>query len=47
MIQIIEKLYFLLKENNIEMSLAVYPWPQQIENDIVNSKHVEMWSKFL
>lgn len=46
MIQIIEKLYFLLKENNIEMSLAVYPWPQQIENDIVNSKHVEMWSKF-
>ena len=46
MIKIIERLFVLLKKNNIEMSLAVYPWPQQIENDVVNSKHVEMWRSF-
>ena len=36
----------LLVKNNIKMSLAVYPWPQQIEFDKVNSKHVKMWREF-
>ena len=40
------KLYELLQKNNINMSLAIYPWPQQLEKDTVNSKHVRMWKKF-
>ena len=40
------KVYELLKKNNIKISLAVYPWPQQLENDTVNSKHVLMWKNF-
>ena len=41
-----EKAYNLLKSNNIKMSLVVYPWPHQIQNDVVNSKHVNMWQEF-
>ena len=40
------KVYDLLKENNIKMSLLIYPWPQQLKNKDLNSKHVEMWNKF-
>ena len=40
------ELYKILKQNNIKLSLAVYPWPQQLENDVVNSKHVKMWRDF-
>jgi hypothetical protein len=39
-------LYELLKKNNIKLSLAVYPWPQQIEFDTIDSKHVKMWEEF-
>ena len=46
MIKNIEKLYILLKKNNIKMSLAVYPWPQTLESDTVNSQHVKMWEDF-
>ena len=40
------KLHELLKKNNIKLSLAVYPWPQQLEHDIVHSEHAQMWEKF-
>jgi len=40
------ELYKILKQNDIKLSLAVYPWPQQLENDVVNSKHVRMWRDF-
>ena len=40
------KTHELLRDNNIKMSLAVYPWPQQIKNDVANSKHVVMWREF-
>ena len=40
------KTYELLKKNNIKMSIVVYPWPQQLKNDFVNSKHVTMWEEF-
>ena len=40
------KTYDLLKVNGTEMSVVVYPWPQQIKNDILNSKHVNMWERF-
>ena len=28
------------------MSLAVYPWPQQLEYDVENSEQVKMWENF-
>ena len=40
------KLFELLKKNNIKLSLAVYPWPQQIKHDVVESEHVKMWEEF-
>ena len=46
MLSTMSKLHNLLNKNNIKMSLAVYPWPQQIEFDVVNSKHVKMWRDF-
>ena len=46
MIQTMTLLYNILKERNIEMSIGVYPWPQQLKNDKVNSEHVNMWKKF-
>ena len=46
MIYAMTELYELLKENNIKLSLAVYPWPQQLEFDDENSKHVKMWKNF-
>ena len=46
MIQAMTKLFELLKENQIKLSLAVYPWPQQLQYDNSNSKHVKMWKNF-
>ena len=39
-------LYEILKKNNIKMSLAVYPWPHQLQNDIENSIHVQIWEEY-
>lgn len=41
-----EKAYNLLQSKNIKMSLVVYPWPHQIQNDVVESIHVKMWREF-
>lgn len=46
MINKMTHLYKILEKNNIKMSLAVYPWPQQLEHDVVYSKHVKMWEDF-
>ena len=46
MISAMTQFHELLAKNNIKMSLAVYPWPQQIEFDVANSKHVKMWREF-
>ena len=46
MIQTMTKLFELLKKNKIKLSLAVYPWPQQLQYDNRNSKHVKMWKNF-
>ena len=40
------KLSELLEKNQIKLSLAVYPWPQQLQYDNRNSKHVKMWRDF-
>ena len=46
MIFAMNKLYELLEKNSIKLSLAVYPWPQQLEFNDENSKHVKMWENF-
>ena len=46
MIKTMTKLSKLLEENKIKLSLAVYPWPQQLQNDNRNSIHVKMWKNF-
>lgn len=46
MIKTVEQTYQLLKKNGITLSIVVYPWPHQLQNDSVNSRHVEMWKDF-
>ena len=36
----------LLKENNIKLSVAVYPWPDQIWHKDLDSKQVVFWKKW-
>ena len=36
----------LLKENDIDLSIAVYPWPSTLKNDTVNNKQVKIWNEF-
>ena len=46
MIETMSKLHQLLDKRGVHMSIVVYPWPQQLENDVEESKHVLMWKKF-
>ena len=46
MIDSMNHLYKLLEKNDIKLSLAVYPWPQQLFNKDFNSKHIKMWKSF-
>ena len=41
-----ERIYNLLKANNIELSVAVYPWPSQILWDKADNNHVSLWRDF-
>ncbi len=38
--------YDLLKQNNIQMSLAVYPWPDTLYYDKSKNIHYKMWKDF-
>ena len=40
------KLYNLLKNNNIKMSVSIYPWPGQILHEKSISKQEIIWEKF-
>ena len=40
------KLYNLLSEKNIKLSIGVYPWPGQLIHDNANSRQVEIWKDF-
>ena len=44
MIKTMNQLYDLLKLNNIKLSVAVYPWPQQLLYDTVDSLQVKILS---
>ena len=46
MIKTMNQLYDLLKLNNIKLSVAVYPWPQQLLYDTVDSLQVKIWKNF-
>ena len=46
MVNHMEKLHEILSQNNIKLSLAVYPWPHQLEKDVINSIHVKIWQEF-
>lgn len=46
MIKTVEEIYKLLNKNDIKLSIVVYPWPQQLQNDKINSKHATMWENF-
>ena len=46
MLDVMNELYKILYKNKIKLSLAVYPWPQQLKFDKINSIHVSMWENF-
>ena len=41
-----EKLADLLKKNNIDLSVAVYPWPGTLKYDVAENKQVLLWKNF-
>ena len=41
-----ELVFDLLKKNNIQMSLAVYPWPDTLYYDKSKNIHYQMWKNF-
>lgn len=41
-----KKIYDLLDKNNIKFSMVVYPWPNQLKNDVEDHLHIKMWRKF-
>ena len=43
---VFKKLSKLLKDNKIDLSLAVYPWPGTLKYDSENNKQVEIWQNF-
>ena len=40
------KLSELLRSKNIQLSIAVYPWPGTLKNDTENNKQVKLWKEF-
>ena len=41
-----DKLHQLTRDNNIKLTIAVYPWPFQIWHEDLNSIHVEIWEEW-
>ena len=41
-----EKLAKLLRKNNTNLSVAVYPWPGTLKYNIENNDYLNMWQKF-
>lgn len=39
-------LYELAKKNKIKLSVAVYPWPNQMKYELKDSKQVQIWQNF-
>jgi len=45
-LKLMDEIFHYLDERKIKMSIAVYPWPQTILNDVANNRHVQIWEKF-
>jgi hypothetical protein len=41
-----DKLVELLKENNIKLTIAVYPYPSQVWYEDLHSRHVHVWEEW-
>ena len=41
-----EKLAILLRDNKIDLSVAVYPWPGTLKFDDENNGQLKMWKNF-
>ncbi len=41
-----DRLFELLKKHNVKLTIAVYPWPDQIVNNDLNSIQVTFWKKW-
>ena len=46
LIKTMTELHRILDNKGIPLSLVVFPWPQQLEKDVVDSKHAVMWKEF-
>ena len=46
MLKNMNELYDLLQKNNISLSIAVYPWPGTLKNDVENNKQTILWREF-
>lgn len=40
------KLYELLKKNNIKLSIAVFPWPETLKSDVNENMQKKVWEEF-
>ena len=40
------KLLKLLRRNEIDLTIAVYPWPSQVWHEALDSRHVRIWKKW-
>jgi len=45
-LKLMDEIFHYLDERKIKMSIAVYPWPQTILNDVAYNTHVKIWEKF-
>ncbi len=41
-----QKLSNLLRKNEIELSIALYPWPATLKNDTRDNKYLKIWQNF-
>ncbi len=46
MLKNMNELYDLLQKNNISLSIAVYPWPGTLYNDVKDNLHLKLWKSF-
>jgi len=45
-IKYMDKLYELCTKNQINLIIAIYPWPTQIFEEDLNSKQVQIWDNW-
>jgi lysophospholipase L1-like esterase len=46
MIKHMDKLLRLTRDNNIKLTIAIYPWPFQVWHEDLNSVHVKLWEEW-